>query len=166
MRAVVLSDTHSNPNKVKNVIAQLRKHLEAADHILHAGDITSLELLQALEHFAPVTAVAGNMDGPEIRRKLPEQTVVELGGRRIGLIHGWGSPGGVADQVVARFSDAPETSDLDAIVFGHTHRALVEKRGDLLLVNPGSPTDWHSAAFRSLAILEIDDSLDARIVRL
>ena len=166
MQAVVLSDTHVSPRKVKKTIERLRSYLEKADHILHAGDITCMDFLEALCTFAPVTAVAGNMDGPEVRRELPEQRVVELAGRKIGLTHGWGSPGGVAEKVTARFLEGPDAPGLDAIVFGHTHRALAEKKNDVWLINPGSPTDWFFAPFRSLAILEIDQELDARIVTL
>ena len=67
--------------------------LEGADAILHAGDITSLELLDELGAIAPVHAVAGNMDSETTLSTLGERRVLELGGHRVGLIHGWGAPG-------------------------------------------------------------------------
>jgi putative phosphoesterase len=166
MRVALLSDTHATPGKVKMVMAQLRPYLQGVDAILHAGDLTAIEMFEVLTAVAPCHAVAGNMDTPDVHARLPEETILELAGRRIGLVHGGGSPGNVPDRVFQRFLGAEHQPTVDVIVFGHTHQPLVEQRGKVLLVNPGSPTDGRSAPYRSLAMLEMDDTLDARIIRL
>jgi predicted phosphodiesterase len=74
MRLGVISDTHGllRP-EVFDAFAEV-------DHILHAGDIGSLDLLTELEAIAPVTAVFGNTDGMDVRAKLPKVARVQLDG--------------------------------------------------------------------------------------
>jgi uncharacterized protein len=166
MRIAVLSDTHASEEKVSRVLTLLRPYLTGVDGILHAGDFTASALLEELGELAPLHGVAGNMDGPEIRGRLPEQTTVELAGKKIGLIHGWGAPAGLADKVIAKFAGKDGRPVVDVLVFGHTHQAQVERRGELLVVNPGSPTDRRFAPYRSLAILEIGPEVRAEVIKL
>ncbi|MBW1713348.1 MAG: metallophosphoesterase family protein, partial [Deltaproteobacteria bacterium] len=77
-------------------------------------------------------AVSGNMDPPEIRSAWPDKRVVELDGFRFGLTHGWGSPFGLDKRVL---NQMPE---VDCVCFGHSHRPLNKRRGDVLLFNPGA----------------------------
>lgn len=135
MRLLVLSDTHV-PGRARRLPRLVYRALEQADAILHAGDLDGEELLEELAGFAPVYAVAGNVDPPEVWRRLPRRRVVEVCGYRIGLIHGdGGDRTHAADLALAAFPGA------DAVVFGHTHRPLRERRGATLLFNPGSATD-------------------------
>ena len=87
MRVIVLADTHlrrSWPNRrLPEAVFAL---LDAADVILHAGDITQPEHLEELRRYAPVHAVLGNND-PELRGVLPETLELELAGVRVGMIH-------------------------------------------------------------------------------
>jgi putative phosphoesterase len=167
MRLLVLSDTHVSRDRVSEVIEELREHLATADRILHAGDMVVPELIDALAGFAPVDAVAGNMDGADVHARFPGQKVIEVEGVRIGLVHGWGSSSGVPRRVLDNFSDEDGVPIVDVIVFGHTHKALVQRTTGVLLVNPGSPTDRHFAPYRSLALLEIGSGEpQAEIVRL
>jgi uncharacterized protein len=166
MRIAVLSDTHAGEEKVSKVVTLLRPYLIGVDGILHAGDVTAVALLDELDEFAPLHGVAGNMDGPEIRGRLPEQTTIELGGKKVGLIHGWGAPAGLADKVIARFAGKDGRPTVDVLVFGHTHQAQVERRGELLVVNPGSPTDRRFAPYRSMAMLEIGAEVSAQVIKL
>jgi predicted phosphodiesterase len=55
---------------------------------------------------------------------------------------------------------------VDVAIFGHSHQPLVEQQSDLLLLNPGSPTDQRWAPYRSLAHLELGPELRAELVRL
>ena len=166
MRLAVLSDTHANSEKAAKVFERLRPHLAGVDGILHAGDVTCAELLEMLEAVAPLYAVAGNMDGDDLREGLGEQRLLELGGRRLGLIHGWGSPGDLPRRVAGRFAAPAGQPQVEAIVFGHSHQPLVETVGGVLLVNPGSPTDRYFAPYRSMAFLELGAEIKAEIVRL
>jgi uncharacterized protein len=99
--------------------------------ILHAGDVGGSAVLAALSAIAPVEAVYGNVDDkhdPSLRR----ERVVTVGGVTIHVSHGheFGSP--AAPLVLARYSG-------DVVVFGHTHRAVIERdAGGRLAINPGA----------------------------
>ena len=117
-----------------------------------------MAVLEELRELAPVKAVAGNMDQPEVKAVLPQQLTVEVEGRRIGIIHGWGPPIGVERRVLSRFSG------MDVIVFGHTHKALVEERKGTLLVNPGSPNDRRFSDRLPYAVMAIgNDEIKPRL---
>jgi putative phosphoesterase len=165
MRVLVLSDTHVAAAQVPWVLELLRPHLDGIEHILHAGDAVCEELYDRLSELAEVHAVAGNMDPEEVRDRWPEQVVLELGGRRVGLVHGWGRPQDLAQRVLERFQEPGGRIPLDVLIFGHSHQPLVEKREGLLLLNPGSPVDQRWAPYRSVAELDLE-RLTARIIRL
>lgn len=134
-KLLVLSDTHV-PGRARRLPVPVYRALEEADAVLHAGDIASQEVLDELARFAPVHAVAGNVDPPELWESLPRRRLIEIAGYRIGLVHGDGPDrAGTPERALAAFPDA------DAVVFGHTHKPLNERRGRTLLFNPGSPTD-------------------------
>ena len=160
MKICVLSDTHI-PVAAPELPPVVLQAFAGADMILHAGDILELRVLDGLRAIAPVHAVRGNMDRWDTQEALPIQTVVEAGGRRIGLVHGGGPPWGLTGRVLRQFKD------VDIIVFGHSHHALNEQREKVLLFNPGSPTDRRFAPYRSYGVIEIaDDTVKAEIVRL
>lgn len=166
IRAAVLSDTHARSADVAKVIERLSPHLEEVDHILHAGDVVCREMLDALETFAPLDAVAGNMDGPSLNARLPERTVVNLDGKRIGLMHGWGSALDLPRKVFERFCGPDGKPEVDIVIFGHSHAPLLEYRQGTLLLNPGSPTHSRGAAFCTMAMIQTGRHLEARIIRL
>jgi uncharacterized protein len=149
-RVIILADTHI-PKVSTPLPRALLEDCEQADLIVHAGDLIEMSVLDELGRLAPTKAVYGNMDRPEVRSILPEQTVTSVEGRRIGVIHGWGPPMGIERRVLSRFSG------VDVIVFGHTHKALVEERKGTLLVNPGSPNDRRFSDRLSYAILDIEE---------
>ena len=126
VRIGVISDTHGL------LRSEVFHHFAGVDRILHAGDIGSLEILTELEAVAPVTAVTGNTDGFELRARLPEVAELECAGCILVVVHGdqFGSP---APPVLrATYPDA------DIIVYGHTHRPMVDRAEGRLVVNPGA----------------------------
>ncbi|MBC7247258.1 MAG: metallophosphoesterase [Actinobacteria bacterium] len=157
-RVVVVSDTHI-PKVGSELPPALLDAMRGADLVLHAGDLVDLPVLEELRGLAPVVAVAGNMDYPAVKAVLPEQRVVEVEGKLIGLTHGWGPPLGIERRVLSRFSG------VDVVVFGHTHAALVEERRGVLLVNPGTPNDRRFSKRLSYAVIVVDGGrLDAEVV--
>jgi putative phosphoesterase len=98
--------------------------------ILHAGDVGGRGVLDELRAMAPVHAVFGNTDSPGAPG-LRASLSLEFDGVSIHVSHGHelGSP--VPEQLLARYK-------ADVIVFGHTHRPLVERFGPRLVVNPGA----------------------------
>ncbi|MGD2153931.1 MAG: metallophosphoesterase family protein, partial [Gemmatimonadales bacterium] len=119
-------------------------------------------ILAELEVIAPVHAVYGNVDGWELRQQVGESVELERLGHRIVLIHGhqWGSPK-VADLAGA-------FPDFSVVVYGHTHRPLVEQTAGPLVVNPGSAGHRRFADPVSAAILRLerDSSPAARLIDL
>lgn len=159
MKIIVLSDTHM-PHRAKELPPIVLSALAEADHIIHAGDITVPEVLEALAACAPVTAVAGNGDPPELQQALGETKLVHAGGFVIGVCHGHGSKGNTLERAVRAFA----AECVDAVVFGHSHVPYVGHRGGVLLLNPGSPTDKRRNPYYSYGVLETGETLSARIV--
>jgi hypothetical protein len=103
------------------------------DLIVHAGDLVRLRVVEELEGLAPVVAVHGNMDPPEVRNKLPEINSIEVAGHKLGVTHNMGLWGRGWRKLRGR--------DFDIIVFGHTHRPSYKEMSGKVFVNPGSPTE-------------------------
>lgn len=162
VRVGVIADTHlaDHPENRRFLSGLAARHFHDVALILHAGDIVVPELLTVFLP-TPVYAVRGNMD--PATAETPQKRVVTVGGLRIGLIHGWGAPAGIVEQIFPEFAAA----ELDCLVFGHTHAPCCERRGNLLLFNPGSATDRRRMAWESVGMLEIaDGTIQGRIIPL
>jgi putative phosphoesterase len=151
LRLGVIADTHGllRPS-VLDVFAEV-------DHILHAGDVGPDRLLAELEALAPVTAVFGNTDGFDIRRRCPQVASLELDGLRVTLTHGdqYGSP--TPETLRWKFPDA------DVIVYGHTHRPLLQLVDRTVTVmNPGSAGPKRFDLPPSVGIMELETGLPPR----
>ncbi len=158
MRVAIVADTHL-PRGARTLPASLLAICGAADLIVHAGDFTAHEVLIDLEALAPVAAVHGNCDDADLVHLLPAERVVETAGVRLGIVHDSGPADGRMGRLRARFPGC------DAVVFGHSHLPLMERADDLLLLNPGSPTERRRAPTCTMAIAEIADGrVTARIV--
>jgi len=151
MRLGVISDTHGllRP-EVFDAFAEV-------DHIVHAGDIGSLDLLSELEALAPVTAVYGNTDGFDLRNRLPRVARVELDGFDIVVTHGdqFGSP--TPEKLNAAYPEA------QILVYGHTHRPLLTIVDVVVTVmNPGSAGPRRFTIPPSVGILELEAGIPPR----
>jgi uncharacterized protein len=154
----VISDTHLGgyDEKLKKVVDE---HFRDVDFVIHAGDLVDLRLLDIFAG-KEVKAVCGNMDYFSVREKLPDELLLEIKGFKLGVVHGWGSPEGVEAKILANFGR------VDCIIYGHTHKPANHLTDGTLFFNPGSPTDQRFAAYRSLGILEIDNKVSGRIIKL
>jgi uncharacterized protein len=158
MKIAVLSDTHV-PFAAKELPKDVYKNLEQADAIIHAGDFQTAAVIDALQSIAPLYGVCGNMDGADIRQQLPVRRVIQINEFAIGVMHGWGSPAGLEDRILATFKD----DRIDVLVYGHSHRAQLEYKGSILIFNPGSPTDNRFTQFQSMGMLTIDEKITGEI---
>jgi putative phosphoesterase len=144
MRISVISDTHM-PRGGRRLPEACLERLRTADLILHGGDIVGEVFLCELRALGPpVEAVYGNMDEQALKAQLSEEQVVEAGGVRIGMVHIPGPRAGREARLLARFRGC------DAIVYGHTHVAQVERHEGVWILNPGSPTERRSAPERTM----------------
>jgi putative phosphoesterase len=150
-KVVVLADTHIRRGSSRRLPDSAYAHLDAADLILHAGDIVVGEVLDELRRFAPVHAVLGNND-VELTGLLPETVQHEIEGVRVAMVHDSGPSTGRAGRLRRRFPEA------DVVVFGHSHIPWNEIGLDgQLLFNPGSPTERRSQPHHTLGALELRD---------
>ena len=150
MKLGIISDTHVRT--IDEISAAIRKALADVDIIIHAGDFTHEAVLDSLRAIGRVKAVCGNMDSIELKRSLPKRDVFEASGEKIGLIHGWGAPWGIAERVKNQFSG------VDIIIFGHSHEPCNRHIQGVLLVNPGQ-------AKNSFGLLTIGDGIRVDILR-
>lgn len=147
----LLSDTHllAPDARFRELLSGV---LGGAEVLLHAGDYAAESVVDYLE-FAdsrPFYGVAGNVDPVSVARRLPSSRLLELGGRRVGLVHGWGPPEGLEDRVLSAFREPP-----DLLVYGHSHRPARTERGKTVLVNPGSAFERRHAPRCSVALVEL-----------
>ena len=156
----VIADTHIPRGRRQLPDACLRI-LADADLILHAGDVTAATVLDELRKLAPLLAVHGNQDEPDLRASLPERLVAEVAGFRIGMIHDAGRRNGRAGRLATGFPGC------DAVVYGHSHVPEVSRHGGTWILNPGSPTERRSSPHRSLLTLDAGPSgIEPRLVEL
>lgn len=152
----ILSDTHQNKltDGFKKDIARI---FASVEKIIHAGDITTLAVYEFLLNWE-LYAVRGNMDEYDLQQILPEKRIIEMGNKRIGIIHGRGAPNYIEDVVDAAFDD------VDVIVYGHSHVPLFSKRSNAVLFNPGS---YRSSYFHhgTAGIMTIDDEISFRHIK-
>lgn len=155
MKIGIISDTHGL------LRAQVFDVFAGVDHILHAGDLGDPDILTELEAIAPVTAVWGNVDGGDLRARLPEVARVELSGVSVVVLHGmqFGSP--TPEKAAAAHPGA------GLVVFGHSHRPVIRQIGSVLAVNPGSAGPRRFKDPVTVALAEVEDGrVTARLVEL
>ncbi len=145
--AVVIADTHL-PRRARALPENLLAHLGRADLILHAGDLMVGNLLDELGAYAPVLAVRGNLDPPDL--DLPEILEFDFGGVRVATIHDSGRKRRRRARLRRRFPDAR------VVVFGHSHIPFLEDEDGLMLLNPGSPTDKRRQPHYTFALLHAE----------
>jgi len=161
MKIGVISDTHI-PEQAKEIPKVILEDFKDCSLILHAGDLVTLDVLKKLKDVGRVVAVRGNMDHREVKEELPEKEVINIGNFKIGLFHGWGVPFDLINLAKRQFKD----DKCDVIVFGHSHSPLSEWRDEVLFFNPGSPTNKMFSPYNSYGILEIDEKINAKIIRI
>jgi putative phosphoesterase len=149
VRVVVLSDTHA-PRRWKRCPPAVADRLRGADLILHAGDVCTASVLDELAAYAPVHAVLGNNDGPDVAAwGAPETLEVEVAGLRVGMVHDSGPAAGRLPRLRRRFAGC------DLVVFGHSHIPMDVEDGGFRIVNPGSPTDRRRQPHGTVAVVTV-----------
>lgn len=143
MNVLIISDTHGDTTRA--FIAHTRS--EPVDVIIHLGDgCADADLLRTVLDI-PVINVAGNCDAGS---NAPRECVWECEGKRILLTHGdvYRVKSGLG-----RLRQRAAEIGVDAVLFGHTHQGVCEQHADLLLVNPGTLSNYNQQ--HSYAVLTI-----------
>jgi len=117
----VISDTHGllRPEAIDA--------LRGSELIVHAGDVGSADVLEALRAIAPTIAVRGNVDTGAWAATLPSTEVIEVGPVHLYVLHD-----------VSTLDVDPKVAGFAVVIFGHSHRPSAELRNDVLYLNPGS----------------------------
>ncbi len=138
----VISDTHGLMRP------EALAALQGSELIIHAGDVGRPDVLEALRELAPVRAIRGNIDRGDLGRDLPRTELFKIGGVWIYVIHD-----------LAELDLVPASANIGVVVSGHTHRPKVEKRRDVLYINPGSAGPRRFSRPFTLARLHIRDGV-------
>jgi putative phosphoesterase len=135
----ILSDTHDNLTRVREAVRLFND--AGCDLVIHAGDFVAPFTVDELRNLrAPVQGVYGNCDGERAGLAKAFQGVGEIregpraflhGGRRFCVCH--------FDAPVPGYA---ASKSYDVVVYGHTHRPLIDSRDGVLLINPGEAGGW------------------------
>ncbi len=131
----LISDTHV-PVRAKCIPKMVFKVFENVDFIVHAGDLVKLAVVDELEQLAPVLAVHGNMDGPEVCGALPKLNSLKVLDWKIGVMHDPSTIFGMG-----KMREIARQNGFNVFVYGHTHNSNIKWEGKTLYINPGSPTN-------------------------
>ena len=145
----VISDTHGLLRP--EALAALR----GVEHILHAGDVGDIAILEALRKIAPVTAIRGNVDVSGACAKLPATDVVELGDKLFYLVHS-----------VHDLDIDPVAAGVAMVVSGHSHKASVKVRDGVVFFNPGSAGPRRFSLPVTVGFVTVEDGVEASVMEL
>lgn len=141
LRIGVIADTHLYDRRGTAMPAPVLDLFRRANLglIVHLGDANTRAVLEQLAGIAPLVAVVGNNDDVELYTTLPETATFTVGKHRFAALHGHGGRT-ARDEAIRRFR-----GHADCVLFGHSHRPLIEQLDDTVFFNPGSATDrrWH-----------------------
>jgi uncharacterized protein len=146
----IISDTHL-PRGYHRLPDACVSRLRAADLIIHAGDLSTVAVLEELRDHGEVLAVHGNVDDAVVRTLLPERVQRTLGDVRLAVVHDAGAATGRLPRLRRWFPDA------DAVIFGHSHIPLHERdpSSGVQIFNPGSPTDKRRQPVHTMGWAEV-----------
>jgi putative phosphoesterase len=149
-----VGDTHISPTRAGRSLDQVVEFFRRANVglILHAGDAGQASVLQTLEQVAPTFAVRGNADPLELIETLPDRVWIEAGSRTLLLLHGHHG------KTALKAARAAANPDIDLIVFGHSHKPLIDREGRTILFNPGSPTERRWNPHFGVGLIRVSDA--------
>ncbi|WP_214350943.1 metallophosphoesterase family protein [Pseudomonas congelans] len=150
MKVGVISDTHGllRPEAIAA--------LQGCAQIIHAGDIGSQDIVEQLTAIAPLHIVRGNNDmDADWAKPIADHLRFDIEGWQVLLVHD--------------IADVPALSDdsVKLVVTGHSHKPLIDWRGDTLYLNPGSAGRRRFKLPVTLALLEVSpDAIEPSLVQL
>ena len=142
MRIGVLSDTHGL------LRPEVLEALRGVDHILHAGDVGEMGILERLRTLAPVAAIRGNIDVSGPCADLPATEAIELNGRLVYMLHS-----------LTDLDLHPRAAGIAVVISGHSHKASLHSQDGVLYLNPGSAGPRRFRLPVTLAYLYLRDAL-------
>lgn len=150
----VVADTHISPTargrSLQPVVELFRR--ANVELILHAGDAGHASVIESLQQVAPTVAVRGNADPLDLIETLPDRVWIDSGSRVVLLLHGHHG------KTALKAARAAASPDVDLIVFGHSHKPLIDREGKTILFNPGSPTERRWNPHFGVGLVRVSDA--------
>jgi putative phosphoesterase len=166
MQVAIISDTHV-PDREDALPQEFRERIGEADHVVHAGDVTSAEMLATVRDLAAdLTAVHGNVEDDDV--DLPTVETVDLGGVTFVVFHNYLGVRSRADWLQALADAAMTHAEPPFVgVGGHSHEVVDEEFQPyedadvdvppVRLLNPGSATGADPAEKATMLTAEVAD---------
>lgn len=152
LRIGLLSDTHGFLDP------KVFHYFQDVDEIWHAGDIGNIAVLKELEHFKPLKAVFGNIDSPELQRKLPEDYWINANGLNVFMTHIGGYPPKYNKRILGILKKRMPA----LFITGHSHilKIMTDKSlNNMLFINPGAAGNHGFHKTKTLVKFEIQDQV-------
>ncbi|WHE06590.1 metallophosphoesterase [Thermoanaerobacterium thermosaccharolyticum] len=149
MRLFVTSDTHGMIQSVRNIL----KNLKNIDYIIHLGDYYRDAIELNREFGIPTLYVYGNCDFGD---KEKYEKIIDIDGKRILLTHGHKYYVKFEKSIII---EKAREYGVDAVFYGHTHVPLVYNDGDMIVLNPGSPSMPREGSSRTVSIVNIENGI-------
>jgi uncharacterized protein len=134
--------------------------MEQVDLILHMGDFVCMDLVDVLKSKNNFHGIAGNHDPHSIKALFPRHDLIEVNGKRLGLLHGYWFPLFCEHRSLARF----EKEKVDAIIYGHTHVIRNQMSHNILFFNPGSASAMWPSPWKTYGVLNVGEDIRGEIV--
>ncbi len=155
----VIADTHIS--RLDELPPLVLDTLTRVDLILHLGDFTSPQLVDDLKRLGKFHGIWGNHDRlPEMRRKLRRIELLEVGGKKLALIHGLFLPVARQRMILALF----KKKKIDILLFGHSHLITNKIINGVFLFNPGTVTCKFPATQGSFGLLTLNGTITSRVI--
>ncbi len=168
MRIGLIADTHM-PGSIEKLWPQVFDVFKDVDCILHAGDLHTLDIVDALSELAPTYVSRGNGDAGLVDDRLQDTWLLDFAGLTVGMIHHLPSPVRKTSEDIFRYVDKHFARRPRVLIYGHTHLEGMHHVEDMLCVNPGSPTlpRNQSLRFGTIGLLEIHEGhIDSTIFQI
>lgn len=153
MKIAVISDSHYDGDSVKAI----KKYLNNVDIIIHCGDGSPDIDILAKDFTGEIYVVRGNCD---INNLYPIERIIEIMGKRIFITHGHRY--NVKYEYNTIFYKGKEV-EADIVLFGHSHKALIERVGGITIMNPGSLALPYGRAKKTMGFIEIYDDKEVEV---
>lgn len=159
MKIGIISDTHIKKN-TEIIKLLLDKYFSDVDLVIHAGDYSSIEVIDVIRQQKKFIGVWGNVDTDVVKHILNEREIIQIENFKIGVFHGHGQNKTPMERAYDKF----DGDNADIIIFGHNHQPTMQRMNKTLMLNPGSLSRKRREPFYSYIILNIENGeLDVQL---
>lgn len=130
MKILIVSDTHRRNNNYLTVVEREKP----LDMVIHCGDAEGSEFLIEESAGCPVHIVLGNND---FFSQLEREKELTIGEYRTWITHGHNYYVSMSNETI---KEEARSRGMDIVIYGHTHKPVIDTDVDVIAINPGSLT--------------------------